>query len=173
MSGNMTNATNMQMTAGKIPYPQGTILLNGNVTGNYTISGEGGGERNVTGFVLITKNLNNKTERVEIWDKNDKTIVLRAKGPLTPVNVKPSTSQNQMMAIEAGGTFALADVKDFKCNMTNLKQEENDQNVNINLTGPEMKVFGGWNDVVNIFLKPNANASECNLTQITYFRIPL
>jgi hypothetical protein len=161
-----TNATNMQMTAGTIP--QKTILVFGNVTGNYNILGEE--EKDVTGFVAITKDLNNSTERVQLWDSDTRNVIT-AYGPLTPVNVKQPTNLRMALSQVQPSTLGLAAVKDFNCNMTNMKQD-NGQEVNFKLTGSEMSVFGGYSDVNN-FLKPNSNASECSLTKITTFPVPL
>ena len=149
-----------------IPYPEGVITLNGNVTGHMITSGPGGLEQDFAGFVLITKDLNKMRETVTIWDKVNGTI-LNGKGPLTPINVKKPTSQNMTMTTSELGSFAIADLEDFNCNMANLT-DINDKPTTVTLTGPEMKVFGGASDVRK-FLDANESASDCSLTLITEF----
>jgi hypothetical protein len=152
-----------------INYPEGVILLNGNATGNYTISGQGGESANFTGYMLITAN--NETERVRIWDNKANTIVFDGKGPITPIKINGIPSQLQLTS--EVGNFLIADLEDFKCNMTNLTVGGPGGNpATVNSTGPEMKVFGGRGDV-NKFLDSNVDTtSECSLTYKTKFIDP-
>jgi hypothetical protein len=161
----------MQNTSGTIPYPEGVITLNGNVTGHMKTLAPGGLEQDFTGFVLITKDLNKMKERIEIWDKTNGTI-LNGKGPLTPIKINKEGFISQKMTTPAVGSFAIADLKDFNCNMANVTDITGNPTT-VTMTGPEMKVFGGASDVRN-FLQDNESASDCSLTSIVEFSpIPL